>query len=57
MEINTTGWLEIFQGQSSATLYRNGTNLTAGDPSTDISTLPAGYYNFTYNFLSVDNNR
>lgn len=53
--VNATGWVE--QGDASATevLYRNNTQVATGSPATEIATLPAGYWNYTYVYQESQN--
>ncbi|MEM4214935.1 MAG: hypothetical protein QW484_01035 [Candidatus Pacearchaeota archaeon] len=52
---NATGWLEITQGTANAVLYRNGQQVAQGSPATEIATLPAGLYNYTYYYPESQN--
>jgi len=54
-QVNITGWLDISQKTENATLYRNGTNVSSDSPATEIITLAAGYYNYTYSYPESEN--
>jgi len=52
---NATGYLEIVPGGAAASLLRDGVAVATGDPTSEVVTLAAGLYNYTYFYPASQN--